>query len=976
MGQPLVNEDNTQNQGSALSQPIRESQAGLENIAAEPTVGGSICLTLNAAGNILSSDRQSVDFLGYDWDVLIGQPIAVLVHLQDQARLYTELTAALATQSTNSAPSLLQAPLQPLYSSQFCLVCKDGRCLEVQAIGQIIQGAAPLMQLECLPIKVRSPNSISVLDPNPSSAGFASRQISNQAIQSLSAVTAIDTALPPATALRVRQPRHSAIARPRNVEEAPFAAADAPLFSSVFDAIEAAIFVVDVLENGDFCYVALNPAHERSTGIRSIGIIGKTPEQILAPAEAAAIRHHYADCVRTGMTLSYEEYLPFAADANWWLTTLTPLRNSDSRIYRLIGTSTNITHRKQVEDELQQQIERQKLITTIAQRIRASLDLSTILNCTVEEVRQFLQTDRVLIYRFEPDWSGKITVESVAIPWTAVLGSSFQDPCFTANHIDRYRQGRIQVVADIYTAGLNQCHIDLLASLQVRANLVVPIVSNQDLWGLLIAQHCREPRQWETSAIELLKQLATQVGIAVAQAELHNQVQSLNTHLEFQVKERTAQLQQALNFEAVLRRITEKVRDSLDESQILQAATQELAQVLHIHRCKVELYNPLQTIATIAYEYESATRELADAPIAPTLSRTIADYPEIYTPLLAGQTIQFVEASPEEALSGEALSGEALSGEALSGEALSGNSQLTATQLACPICDDQGILGNLWLTRSRGEYFDDFAIQLVEQVADQCAIAIRQARLYEAAQIQVEGLEKFISLKDEFLASISHELRTPMNSIHLAAQTLEKLLTEAGSTPTNPVVMRTLTILKEECQREMRVINNLLTLSYADSEERLAPVLIDFSVWLPQITEPFRSLAAHRQQDFRLTMAEDLPLLELDLAYVERIFNELLNNACKYTPANGAIAISAVGLPTELQISVTNSSATLSDEVLAQLFEKFYRAPDSNVWEYGGAGLGLAVVKKLVERLQARIEVSNTDREMAFVLSFPIAWRF
>ena len=759
-----MNEDNTQNQGSALPQPIFRSQAGLAEITADAAVVGSICLTLNAAGNIVSSDRQSVDFLGYDWEMLMGQPIAILVHLQDQVRLYTELTEAL--RHVQSAQTI-----QPLYSSQFCLVCKDGRCLEVQAIGRIIQGTTTLMQLECLPLKMRSLDTI-----------------------------------------------------------------------------------------------------------------------------------------------------------------------------RLIGTHTNLTHRKQVEAELQQQVERQRLITTIAQRIRASLDLNTILNCTVEEVRQFLQTDRVLIYRFEPDWSGKITVESVAIPWTAVLGSSFQDPCFTANHIDRYRQGRIQVVADIYAAGLNQCHIDLLASLQVRANLVVPIVSNQDLWGLLIAQHCREPRQWETATIELLKQLATQVGIAVSQAELHRQVQSLNTHLEFQVKERTAQLQQALNFEAVLRRITEKVRDSLDESQILQAAAQELAQVLQIHCCKVELYNPLQTIATIAYEY--VTGKAAGKPGA---SRTIANYPELYTPLLAGQTLQYVEAR-------------------------AGMEESDATQLACPICDDQGILGNLWLMRSRGETFDDFALQLVEQVADQCAIAIRQARLYEAAQTQVEALEKFISLKDEFLASVSHELCTPMNSIHLAAQTLEKLLTEAGGLATqNPIVTRTLAILKEECQREMRVINNLLTLSYVDGEERLAPVLIDFKSWLPQVTEPFRSLTAHRQQGFQLAIGADLPLLELDLGYLERILNELLNNACKYTPAHGAIEVSAVRLPTELQISVTNSSATLSDEVLAHLFEKFYRVPDSNVWEYGGAGLGLAVVKKLVERLQGRIEVKNAYQEMTFLLTFPIA---
>ncbi len=943
-----MNEGNTQNQGSALPQPIVGSQAGLADIAADAAVVGSICLTLNAAGNILSSDRQSVDFLGYDWEMLMGQPIAILVHLQDQARLYTELTEALRVQPAQT--------VQPLYSSQFCLVCKDGRCLEVQAIGRIVQGTTTLMQLECLPLKLRSLNTVATLLPAttlripPSRHTARSRNLAPHANRSL---TAESNYLPTASSIA------NSIAA--GADEILLATADPPLFSSVFNAIEASIFVVDVLENGDFRYVAVNPAYERRTGIRSIDIIGRTPAQILTPAEAAAVRQHYSDCVRTGMTLSYEEYLP-AADFNWWITTLTPLCNDNlcndnlcndnAQICRLIGVSTNITHRKQVEEELQQQIERQRLITTIAQRIRASLDLNTILNCTVEEVRLFLQTDRVLIYRFEPDWSGKITVESVATPWTVVLGSSFQDPCFTANHIDRYRQGRIQVVSDIYAAGLNQCHIDLLASLQVRANLVVPIVSNQELWGLLIAQHCREPRQWETSTIELLKQLATQVGIAVAQAELHRQVQSLNTHLEFQVKERTAQLEQALNFEAVLRRITQKVRDSLDESQILQAVTQELAQVLQIHCCKVELYNPLQTIATIAYEYiayEYITDSAMGKSGAPVLSRTIADYPELYAPLLAGQTIQYVEA-------------------------LAGMEATDATQLACPICDDQGILGNLWLMRSRSESFDDFALQLVEQVADQCAIAIRQARLYEAAQTQVEALEKFISLKDEFLASVSHELCTPINSIHLAAQTLEKLLTEAGGLATqNPIAARTLAILKEECQREMRVINNLLTLSYVDGEEQLAPVLIDFKSWLPQVTEPFRSLAAHRQQDFQLTIAADLPLLELDLAYLERILNELLNNACKYTPANGAIGVSAVGLPTELQISVTNSSLTLSDEVLAHLFEKFYRVPDSNVWEYGGAGLGLAVVKKLVERLQARIEVKNTHQKMTFVLRFPLA---
>lgn len=970
-----MNEDHSSAQGFPLPQQTTEPQAARET-AAEAI--GSICLTLNPAGYILSSDRPSADFLGYDLDSLIGQPIAILIHLRDQARLYAELTETLS-----------QVPTQRIhpFRSQFCLVSKDGRCVEVQAIGRILQGTGTLMLLECQP-----------LDEQPPTLAQPPGQHANSPTQSLPIESATAPTLPSSSGSsfgRTRHRQHYAVSRPRSSDRLrsqprlqspterhlyppdsglesqpeppaeaqlnPHAASlirdaallsegDMPLFAGIFNTIEAPIFVVDVLEAGHFRYVALNPAYERQTGMRAADLIGRTPEQVLSPPDAVAVQQHYSDCVRLGMTISYEEYLPFSSNAKWWLTTLTPLRSTDSRVQRLIGTSTNITHRKQIEEALQQQSEQQRLIATIAQRIRTSLDLNTILQRTVEEVRQFLQTDRVLIYRFEPDWSGTITVESVAAPWTAVLGSSFQDPCFTASHIDRYRQGRIQVVADIYAAGLNQCHIDLLASLQVRANLVVPIVADQDLWGLLIAQHCREPRLWETPTIDLLKQLATQVGIAVYQAELHSQVQSLNTHLEFQVKERTIQLQQALDFEAVLRRITEKVRDSLDESQILQGVTAELAQVLHVHRCQVELYNPLQTIATIVFESITASVTASSA-AALGQSYPIANFQEIYTPLLAGQVVQFVEAV---SLWNPALA--------------------NVTRLACPIRDDQGTLGNLWLLRSREEYFDDFEIQLIEQVADQCAIAIRQARLYETAQTQIEALEKFISLKDEFLTSVSHELCTPMSSIHLAAQTLEKLLHESGELTTeNSTIARTLAILKQECQREMRVIHNLLTISYAEGEELLAPVLIDLASWLPQIIEPFQALTAHRQQQLQLTIAENLPLLELDLAYLERIVNELLNNACKYTPAQGLIRVSAVRLPHALQLAVTNSGATIDPEDLTHLFEKFYRGSGSDVWEYGGAGLGLAVVKKLVERLKATIAVTSHDQEITFTVTFPIA---
>lgn len=179
------------------------------------------------------------------------------------------------------------------------------------------------------------------------------------------------------------------------------------------------------------------------------------------------------------------------------------------------------------KEALRQQIQRERLVAEIAQRIRQSLNLEEILSTTVSEVRQFLQVDRVFIYRFEPNWSGVVVVESLGSDdWKPILGSRLKDPSFGEICAQPYKQGRIQATTDIYAAGLTQCYIDFLAQFQVRATLVVPILQGEDLWGLLEANHCSEPRQWQQLEIDLLKQLATQVAIAIQQSTLFEQTQT------------------------------------------------------------------------------------------------------------------------------------------------------------------------------------------------------------------------------------------------------------------------------------------------------------------------------------------------------------------------------------------------------------------------------------------------------------------
>lgn len=229
------------------------------------------------------------------------------------------------------------------------------------------------------------------------------------------------------------------------------------------------------------------------------------------------------------------EFVNYEQDGSecWIELNLAPVANEAGDYTHWISIERDISDRKRVEFALKLQTEREQLLVMMAQRIRSSLNLEEILDTTVAEVRQFLQTQRVFIYRFEPDWSGVITVESVASGWFPILDRKIKDSYFVEPHGRQlYKQGRIQATADISTVSLSQCHIELLTELQVRANLVVPILQGEDLWGLLVAHQCSEPRLWQQVEIDLLKQLATQVAIAIQQSELYQQLQAANQQLQ------------------------------------------------------------------------------------------------------------------------------------------------------------------------------------------------------------------------------------------------------------------------------------------------------------------------------------------------------------------------------------------------------------------------------------------------------------
>jgi PAS domain S-box-containing protein len=648
------------------------------------------------------------------------------------------------------------------------------------------------------------------------------------------------------------------------------------------------------------------------------------------------------------------EYRFFHKDGSirWIASALSSRRDDSNNCWIVTAIDTDISERKQAELAMQQAMEREqqirereRFIANIAQNIRQSLDLNQILTTTVSDVRQFLQVNRVVIYRFNSDWSGNIIAESIDNQAFSIVHQKVHDNCFAESMANPYRGGHIHAINDVLTADLDACYVNLLLGLQVRAVLVIPIVVRQELWGLLVAHQCTGPRQWHQISWHLLQQLSTQLAIGIQQAELYEEVQQFNNDLERQVQMRTAQLQQALEFEALLKRITDKVRDSLDENQILQTVVDELGRGLGVDCCNTGMYDAYYMSSTITHEYAIAALAVKGEVMS------LADNPPFYKQLLKGQYCHCCLLTPE-------------------------LSRLTRhfAILSCPIFDDQGTLGDLLLLKPRNQAFSDPEIRLVQQVANQCAIAIRQARLYEASQAEVKALERLNQLKDDFLSTVSHELRTPMANVKMAIQMLEIHLGRLNllESKTDPV-SQYFQILQSESEREITLINDLLDLSRLDSDTD-PPALesIDPHTWLADVAQPFFERAQRQNQQFQVHLAPDLPLLITKPSYLERILVELLTNACKYTLAHEQITLSASVQHPSLLLQVSNTGVEIPEDERDRIFDKFYRIPNQDPWKHGGTGLGLALVKKLVQCLGGTIQLISQDGVTTFKLLLPL----
>ena len=190
-----------------------------------------------------------------------------------------------------------------------------------------------------------------------------------------------------------------------------------------------------------------------------------------------------------------DEWIHIRKDGSRFPISLTvkDLRDQNEQIIGSVSFTKDISDRKQAEQIILQQADRETLLRGITQRIRQSLDLSIIFDTACQEIQQLLQCDRVGIFKFDPDSNfddGEFVAESVVDGFSSAMEVHIHDHCFGEGYAAAYAQGRMQVLNDVDNAGLMDCHRDVLVQFQVRANLVIPLLCGNNLWGLLCIHQC------------------------------------------------------------------------------------------------------------------------------------------------------------------------------------------------------------------------------------------------------------------------------------------------------------------------------------------------------------------------------------------------------------------------------------------------------------------------------------------------------
>lgn len=554
----------------------------------------------------------------------------------------------------------------------------------------------------------------------------------------------------------------------------------------------------------------------------------------------------------------------------------------------------------------------------VSSQLGVSLDLSEVLNQVMDAIILLTGAERGFLMLFD-DLTGRLRTEAARnVDRETIEGESMQ--------ISRTVLQRAATTGDpILTSNAQEderfSDQQSVIGYQLRSIMCVPLRARARIIGAVYVDNRLYSGVFKEADLELLGTFANQAAIAIDNARLFTQTDHA---LARRVEELT-----------VFQQIDQQLNKSLDLNQVLSSALTWAIALTTADSGSIGLL--------VETETEPALRLLVNTSAGGEPPRTVlTDHPVLAQVLREERSVYLEQVSAAESLDGRAA----------------------AVQLAVPIKRDGLITGLITLESRTPQAINDEDIAFVERLADRAAVAIKNARLYE----DIHAANK---AKSDFISVVTHELRLPMTSI----KGYTDLIMSGMTGELNEQQKQFLGVIKRNLDRMSVLIRDLSDINRIESGRMQFEVgAFDVRDVVMEVVESFQEQAGTKSQTLRVEVGEGDTAVSADSRRVSQVLTNLVSNANKYTPPNGDILIQVQPQAAFVQVSVRDTGIGISEENQAQLFNQFFRAEDAAVREQVGWGLGLSIVKKMVEAQGGEIWFQSTFGEgSTFAFTLPSA---
>ncbi|MCW6051120.1 response regulator [Lyngbya sp. CCAP 1446/10] len=629
----------------------------------------------------------------------------------------------------------------------------------------------------------------------------------------------------------------------------------------------------------------------------------------------------------------------------------------DAEELRVLVSQAVDTHNvlKARTNELRRALSQESLLYAVTNTIRSAPNYQQMLQRIVESVGQMFEVSCCLLRSFQ---DGRAADEQFVYhaPEAIPLDDSGLAPDLLADLV--WKTLDVEVIQDAQTDERvlnwdNQQRQQAYQAANIRSSLMVPLFYKMELMAVLALHQFDRPRQWQDHEVQLVITVADQAALALSQARAYEKVRALAKR------------------EALVNTITTAIRSSLDPQNIFAAITQQLGQALQVDGCALSLWTEddeyVQCVGlydtnrnTVAVEQSFNNPEMGNqgnstAPGTDAASGSVNSGAWVFAHPSLPQSLVPIRGNP-------VLVQVMVSKEPVAIEDLYERSDLNVTELqvrsparallVVPLISEGKIIGSISLRQNHTiRHWKPSDIDLAQIVATQAALAVQQSRLYQTTRQQAERLLEADRLKTEFFQNISHEFRTPLT---LTIGPLESACSRQEDLPYEQAV-----IALRNSRRLLRLVNQLLDLQRLDAG-RMQPSFrpCDLVNFCYSTAESFRAYCDKKGLQL-ITQLQECPLLYLDIERFDKVIYNLLSNAVKFTPEGGTITLTVQPAGAHCLLQVKDTGIGIRTEQIPYLFERFRQAEGSTNRSYEGSGLGLALVKELVELHGGQISVES-----------------